>query len=153
MHPSDRSYACWQKGFHLFVLTVVAAATIGCTSRKRDRYLIPDGYAGWLCISYGVGGAPELPWDGGFRLVVFPPSGVVVTSSAGLPGEGYTDQYHYYAETTRRTLDVSKELGGGYTEASTDRPEQFTLKFWVSRDAKADYPAYVKEHTQQCGPF
>src|SRR2546426_4407243 len=32
----------------------------------------------------------------------------------------------YYAETTRRTLDVSKELGGGYTEASTDRPEQFT---------------------------
>src|SRR2546426_5237374 len=62
---------------------VIAVASLGC-SRPRDRYLIPDGYAGWLCISYGVSGAPGLPMEDDFRLVVFPPSGIVETSSPGL---------------------------------------------------------------------
>jgi len=131
---------------------VISLATFGCT-RPRDRYLIPEGYAGWLCIAYGVRGAADLPAEDDFRLAVFPPSGVVETSSPGLPGEGYRDQYFYYGGSQRRALAVSKELGGGFTEASVQRPEQFTSKFWVSRDAKVDFPVYVAGKPVECGPF
>ena len=129
---------------------VIAVASLGC-SRPRDRYLIPDGYAGWLCISYGVSGAPGFPLEDDFRLVVFPPSGIVETSSPGLPGESYRTQYFYYQDGRRRVLE-SKELGGGFSEKGIHQRE-FTSKFWVSRDAKAAFPPHVVGKPAECGPF
>jgi len=131
---------------------LIIIQVLGCTS-PRNRYLVPDGYAGWLCISYDISSAHHLPVEDGFRLVVFPPSGVVETSSPGLPGEEYRDQYFYYKGNKRRVLDVSTELGGGFTEARVQRPEHFTAKFWVSRNTRADFTVYVDDKPYECGPF
>jgi hypothetical protein len=136
----------------LLVPALAAAMSLACSRERRERFLIPDGYAGWLCVTYGRTEAAPLPTEEGFRLVVFPPSGVVLTSSPARPGEGYTDEFVYYGDGRRRQLNVGKEMGGGYTE-EVQGTEGFTFKFWVSRDAKADYEGYVKGHDQHCGPF
>ena len=133
--------------------TVVLGFTAACTRERRDRYLIPEGYAGWLCVSYGVPGAPPLPMEEGFRLVVFPPDGLVSTSSPALIGEGYMNEYLYYVGDHRRSMNVGKEMGGGYTEEGPDRSKGFAVKFWVSRDAKADSEKYVSGRDPRCGPF
>ena len=136
----------------LLVPALAAVMTVACSRERRERFLIPDGYAGWLCVSYGLTAATPLPIEDGFRLVVFPPSGVVLTSSPARPGEGYSDEFLYYSNGQRRRLDVRTEMGGGYTEEVHGK-EGFTFKFWVSRDAKADYENYVRGHDQHCGPF
>lgn len=135
-----------------FVALLVAISFIGC-SRPRERYLIPNGYAGWLCVSYEVRSAPELPVEGGYRLVTFPASGVVETSTPPLPGHEYRDQYFYYDGKIRRAVDLSKELGGGFTHQDSKNPGRVTFQFWISPDASADYRAYVENRRSECGPF
>jgi hypothetical protein len=95
---------------------------------KRHRYLIPEGYAGWLCVSYKVAGAADLATEDGFRIVRFPSTGVVETSFEGLPGT-YKDEFYYYSTTERRTLNVGREMGGGYTVAKAEMPDRYTFKF------------------------
>jgi len=125
--------------------------------KKRDRYLIPDGYAGWLCVVHGVSNGFPLPIEDGYRIVKFPSTGVVETSSEGMPGEGFKDQYYYYSKSGQlRPLDVGKEMGGGYTTTYTERPQLFEVHFWISRDARADYHKFVESvpfSLQKCGPF
>lgn len=134
-------------------LLMMAAILAACSREKRERFVIPDGYAGWVCVSYGVDGAPELPTEDGYRLIVVPWSGVVETSSPGLPGPGYVDEFLYDSDGRRRHVDVGWELGGGYTQSSAPQPGQYTHKFWLSRNAKADQAKYVEGHFEQCGPF
>jgi hypothetical protein len=161
---AETSLRNWTKRFALFSVALGVASLVAllvCVGSflwwveygmpKRNRYLIPDGYAGWLCISYNVPGAAALPMEDGFRLVQFPPSGVIKTSSEFLPGGGYKDESFYYSGTTRRPVP-SEQRGGGYTTTEIATP-QFTNQFWISRDAKADYPIYVEGKPDTCGPF
>src|SRR6266487_1765419 len=65
-------------------------------TEKRNRYLVPRDYSGWLCVNYGVTSAPQLSIDeNGFTVVKFPTSGIVHTSSLGKPGP-LIDTYFYY---------------------------------------------------------
>lgn len=132
--------------FLLFVLFAYSATP------KRHRYMIPDGYAGWLCVSYQISGAPPLQMEDGFSIVRFPPSGVVETSSEGMPGK-YTDEFYYYSSSGRKALDVGREMGGGYTVAKAEALNQYTFKFWVSRNAQADHAVYVTDKPDNCGLF
>jgi len=125
---------------------------IGGQAPKRDRYLIPENFAGWLCVSYKVPGAAALPTEDGFRLVKFPSSGVVETSDEGLPGK-YKDEFYYFSSDGKRSHFPNGEMGGGHTEANENSPDRFTMKFWVSRDAQVDYPKYVEDKPNACGPF
>jgi hypothetical protein len=123
----------------------------GCNREKRNRFVIPEDYAGWLCVSYGVRGAQELPTEDGYRLIAFPPGGVVETSTLGIPGAGYVDEY-LSGDKGRREMDIARELGGGYTESGA-QPGKYTHKFWVSRNARADHAKYVQGQDDRCGPF
>jgi hypothetical protein len=119
---------------------------------KRNRYLIPVGFAGWLCVSYKIPGAASLPIEDGFRVIRFSATGVVETSDEGLPGK-YKDELYYYAPEGRLESLGEGEMGGGHTEAKVEIPDQYTMKFWVSRDAKADHSKYVENKPQGCGVF
>lgn len=124
---------------------------------KRNRYLIPEGYAGWLCVVYGDTSAAPLPIEDGYRVVKFPPTGVVQTSSGSMPGKGFEDQHYYYSHGDQvHPLDNGKEMGGGYTTTDIKRPQLFEEHFWISRDARADYHKYVESapfSLRKCGPF
>lgn len=139
-------------------LVVVIFAFVGVVSfldtntPKRERYLIPEGYAGWLCVTYSVTGAPPLEMEDGFNLVKFSTSGIVETSTTGKPGK-YKDEYWFYTGNTRRALNAEKELGGGYTVAQVDAKGRYTAMFWVSSNAKEDQRPYSSNKENKCGPF
>jgi hypothetical protein len=124
---------------------------IGANAPKRDRYLIPEAYAGWLCVTYSVPGAPPLEIKDGYRLVQFSPSGVVETSTEGMSGK-YRDEFWFYGGNTLRPMNIEKEMGGGYTVAKSEAPDSFTFMFWVSPNAKEQQPVYSPEKPNRCGP-
>lgn len=132
---------------------LVSCAPSACERAKRERYLIPDGYSGWLCITYGVPEAQPLPMEDGFRLVKFEQSCTIVTSSAQMPGHDYYDEFYFYSGNTRRLLR-NNELGGGYTVSQEkSKTPSITYKFWVSKNVSEDYQLYVKGKDSSCGPF
>lgn len=124
---------------------------VSANTPKRERYLIPEGYFGWLCVTYSVPGAPPLEIEDGYRLVKFSLSGVVETSTEGMPGK-YKDEFLFYAGNTRRKMNIEKEMGGGYTVAKSEAPDRYTFMFWVSPNAKEQQPPYSPDKPNRCGP-
>ena len=121
---------------------------------KRNRYFIPESYAGWLCIRYAVPNAPALPIEDGFRVVRFNSTGVVETSDEGMPGK-LRDEYFVYSPQGMRSLNVELEMGGGFTvsDPQDSNPGRYTFYYWVSRNAKVDQPPYSPEaFPPKCGP-
>lgn len=119
---------------------------------KRNRYLIPEGYAGWLCVTFEASGASALPIEDGFFMVRFPADGRVVTSTA-VEGGKMRDEFFYYTPAQRIPFDAGRSLGGGYTVSGGSNPQGVTYKFWVSADARADYGRFVADKPDTCGPF
>ena len=124
---------------------------VSANTPKRERYLIPEGYFGWLCVSYSVSGTPPLEMEDGYRLVKFSSSGVVETSTDGMPGK-YKDEFWFYGGNTLRKMNIEKEMGGGYTVAKSEAPDHFTYMFWVSPNAKEQQPPYSADKPNRCGP-
>jgi hypothetical protein len=62
--------------------------------RSPSRFLIPDGFHGWIRITYGVPGAPPLGREGKYRVVKLRPDGTAETSS-DLPGGWGHDEFFY----------------------------------------------------------
>lgn len=118
---------------------------------KRERYLIPEGYFGWLCVAYSVSGARPLQIEDGYRLVKFSASGVIETSTEGMPGK-YKDEFWFYGGNKLRQMNIEKEMGGGFTVAKSEAPDRYTFMFWVSPNAKHEQPSYSPEKPNRCGP-
>ena len=117
---------------------------------KRNRYVIPENYRGWLCVAYAVPGAAPLPKEEGFSLVTFDATGVVQTSDLGSPGE-FKDEFWWRASDERKRLNLEAELGGGFTMADIRAPDRHTFMFWVSKNAKAEQPPYSPDAPITCG--
>jgi len=139
----------------LIGLCVVATVVVGlgyawlieADMPKRDRYLIPENYSGWLCVKYSVPGAPALEMEDGYRLVKLPAQGVVETSTEGMPGK-FKDEFWRYSGATRRQMN-EKELGGGHTIARSEDPARYTFMFWVSPDVTVQQPP---DKPSKCDP-
>lgn len=99
---------------YLLVLLLGSASLAdGCeTKRRPNRYLIPDGYVGWVRVYFNVEGEPALPIEDGHYLFRIPASGVLKTSSAPEFGVG-PDEYFYYSDDVRRPLKTSFYGEGG----------------------------------------
>lgn len=81
----------------------------GCHSHsKREVWLIPDGFVGWLRLDYSVPGAPPLPTESGRYIVRMPRSGQMRTSTANNPS---IDQNEYYSDDAngRHPLRFSRQ--------------------------------------------
>jgi hypothetical protein len=135
----------------LCVLSLMALAWVVTThTPKEHRFLIPEGYAGWLCIYYGVSNASALPREDGFSVVRFDETGVVETSEVGLGGDT-VDEHWFYKGLSRRRLDIEKEMGGGFTEGNRTEPGRYMFTFWVSPNARVDQPPWTPNTPHRCG--
>jgi Family of unknown function (DUF6843)/Carboxypeptidase regulatory-like domain len=61
-----------------------------------SKFLVPQGYVGWLLLDYGVKEAKPAPSENGYKVFKFPVSGALSTSSPG-PERGADDEYFYYS--------------------------------------------------------
>jgi len=80
--------------------------------RHSSRFLIPEGYVGWVRVEFQIKDAPLLPVEGGECLFKFPPSGLLRTSSSEEYGWA-KDHYFYYSEKGARILPDTPPGGGG----------------------------------------
>lgn len=122
---------------------------------KGYRYYLPEGYSGWICVSYQVAGAPPLPLEEGFLAHTIPPGGVLRTSSAPRFSPKIDAYFYYNASGTRKADEL--RIGGGYSEQKKGG-QVITNYFWVSSgDLAADYERFVKGRdtgqTPPCGPW
>lgn len=114
----------------LVLLTAVAVSLgLGTRTAPRpsSRFLIPEGYSGWIRIEFDVKDAPLLPVDRGEYVLRIPPSGILRTSS---PEQyGWANDHYYYssAQSTRPISDsgpaqlIWGKLNGEATTASGHR--------------------------------
>ena len=96
------------------LLSLAAWLAIGArhSIRHSSRFLIPEGYVGWVRVEFQVNGAPPLPVEGGEYLIKLPPSGLLSTSSSEEYGWA-KDHYLYYSEKGTRILPDTAPGGGG----------------------------------------
>lgn len=62
-------------GAFLIIATQVVISSNGQTRTLPYRFLIPEGYVGWIRVDFDVSGAPRLPIEDGFYIFEFPESG------------------------------------------------------------------------------
>jgi hypothetical protein len=96
---------CLVTGLWWFSLSTEAAISMGAApiARHPTRYLIPEGYVGWVKINRGEKAAP-LQLSNGKYICRIPASGVLDTSS-NFEGGWAKDEYLYYSSS-----DVLREL-------------------------------------------
>ena len=97
----------------LFIFHTSGFST-GCVTQQRQpvRYLIPEGYVGWVRIEFRVKEALALPVEDGYYICKFPPNGHVQTSSDIEYGVA-KDEYYYYSNSNLRPLAITGWDGGG----------------------------------------
>src|ERR1035438_4511752 len=67
-----------RRGLLLAGLVLLSACRSGS---RREVWMIPEGYVGWLRLDYGVEGALPLPIEKGYYVVRFTRTGRLQTSS------------------------------------------------------------------------
>ncbi len=78
-----------------------------------SRFLIPEGYVGWLRVEYDVECFPPIPVGDGVRILRFARANVLETSSP-MPEDAAERQYFYYAEDgSERDLAADYRNGNG----------------------------------------
>lgn len=76
------------------------------STQRSLRFLIPEGYTGWVRVEFEAQGAPPLPMEGGHYVLKIPPDGVFRTSSAEQYGWA-KDHYYYYSAQGERVIPAS----------------------------------------------
>lgn len=88
-----------------FVIGLSAWLTFGVHKSRRpsSRFLIPDGYVGWVRVEFEVPGAPSAPAENGQYVFRIPPDGMLRTSSPERYGWG-KDEYYYVSGSSLHKL-------------------------------------------------
>ena len=76
------------------------------STQRSLRFLIPEGYSGWVRVEFEIPGALPLPQDGGQTVVKIPSSGSLKTSSPEQYGWA-KDSYAFYSSNSVQPLPDS----------------------------------------------
>ena len=68
----------------------------------KYRFLIPEGYVGWIRVDFDVSGAPPLPEEGGVYVFRFSETGRLQTSSSDVIDD--RNEFFYYSPEGRYRL-------------------------------------------------
>ena len=115
--------------FSAFCFTVACQET-----RHPDRFLIPEGYVGWVTVIYNVKGAPVLRQEGNYRLYEIPPDGRLVTSSFIEWGSALDQFYYYNVRNERHQIEQERLIQAPYhtpDDDSTGKLINVQLGFFV----------------------
>lgn len=147
-----------------FRIVVAIVAMVACanvlaadpmSTRPAVKYVIPDGYVGWLRIDYAVSESRAfqfglkrvlpLPVENGAVVAEFPASGHLVTSSRMEDGWA-KDEYFYSANGVRKALSQAHDTGMVWNKANGSNYTFFFI------GTSADYQKYGYRHDPQPRP-
>ncbi|CAM3845938.1 hypothetical protein DEFR109230_14565 [Deinococcus frigens] len=86
---------------------LAALLVTGCTAglqRTPDLFLIPQGYAGWILVEYGVEGVPSLELRNGYRVLPIPVGGILKTSSE--QQQGWARDVYKFVDARGKLTDL-----------------------------------------------
>jgi hypothetical protein len=89
-------------------------------SKRASKFLVPEGYVGWLLLEFNVKNAPVVPVESDMDVYTFPGFGRLKTSSSG-PVDGAPHGYFYYSQdgsVSAVPLDYRKGRGMVWGEYS-----------------------------------
>lgn len=100
-------------GLFVVIISTFGLLTSG-VAQNRDsslpyRFLIPEGYVGWVRVDFDVASAPPLPIEEGYRIFKFTESGRLQTSSSDIV-ESRRNQFFYYSGRGTHLLKVGGPL-------------------------------------------
>ncbi|HKB97329.1 MAG TPA: hypothetical protein VKD23_00950 [Terriglobales bacterium] len=129
-------------GLPVFIAVVVfgpAAFDLIFHRRPPERFLIPDGYSGWVRVDFRQKGAPPLPVEDGRLLLKLNERGTLQTSSDPLAGHG-KDDFFYYSLARRTPLSNAGVCKSGMVwqiETMVDEPTSTPFeRFFVGTEAQ-----------------
>jgi hypothetical protein len=135
-------YALGLIALSLILLLALTSATCQKPARRANRYLIPDGYVGWVRVDYKIKNAPALPIEEGYYLIKFSPTGRVQTSTD--MEEGYAlDQYYYYRGDDKHLLNQDEMIRNLFTGRKGQ--EQLHEYFFVGTEKELKESGLVKD--------
>jgi hypothetical protein len=137
-------------------LWFVAAISMGGSpiARHPTKFLIPQGYVGWVKIEHGEN-APPLEMSNGVYICRIPANGILQTSSSLEDGWAKEEYFYYSEHGSLRALPETNWGGGGmiwggHTEFQLGgngiRPKRFSENFYVGREDQ--YHKNVSEQTE-----
>jgi hypothetical protein len=131
-------------GFLWFGLVMGAAISMSAPiTRHPTRFLIPDGYVGWVEVKYGDSNAFPFPMDQGTLICRIPDSGLLATSS--LFEQGWAkDEYFYYSKngSVRALKETGWGLGGMIWGGSNSTSEQY---FYIGTEERYRHAVTINE--------
>ncbi|MDX6499505.1 MAG: hypothetical protein QOG23_2765 [Blastocatellia bacterium] len=94
----------------LFIILQMASLSIPSQTGRAHKYrfLIPEGYVGWIRVDFDVVAAPPLPMEGGFYIFKFPDSGRLRTSSSDVLDR--RNEFFYYSNDGKYPLSDAGPL-------------------------------------------
>lgn len=122
----------------LLIILQMASLSVPSQTRKafKYRFLIPEGYVGWIRVDFDVVGAPALPVEDGFYIFKFPESGRLQTSSADVLDR--RNEFFYYSNDGKYPLSdagpleqrlVQEEMSGPGTGHIAPVPNHYRYFF------------------------
>ena len=138
----------------LLAYNVVACASDGKTQEAESRclpmyrFLIPEGYVGWIRVDFNVKAAQPLPAEGDHVVLIIPESGYLRTPARYLCG---WPQDYYYAGNSRAQLDVREMIRwNGF--ASGDEPtSEKEIAEYIFIGTEAEFDRYGKANRDPQG--
>lgn len=92
------------------VISVWFAFGVKTVRRPSSRFLIPDGYVGWVRVEFQTPGFPPVPAEQGHHIFRIPSEGMLRTSSPERYGWG-KDEYFYVVNGGLRKLPTDVASG------------------------------------------
>lgn len=133
------------KHFFLIAFLSLAFSLQECErARRPSRYLIPEGYVGWVNVHFEVREAPALPIEEGRYLFKVLPSGQLSTSTRLEGGTASDDYYYVSTQGLRRKLESSGWGEGGMIWAQSN--SEVNLRFFVGTEGQ------LQDHGFQMNP-
>lgn len=87
----------------------------GMDATPPESHVVPEGFQGWAVLHFGVEGAPALSLDGETRVVEYPTSGRLETSTPSADDQGFAHR-EYFRRTNNGLVPLSRlgEIWGEY---------------------------------------
>jgi len=122
-------------------------------SLRQSKFLVPEGYIGWVLLDYEVKDAEPVSTENGLEVFRFPANGILETSSTG-PQRGAEDTYLYYTKNgSVREITTDYRSGKGMIWGQHEGTRNGTLsQFGFFVGTEQQYKKYQMRETRP-GPI
>ena len=114
----------------------VPTQTVESRCLPMYRFLIPEGYVGWIRVDFNIKDAPPLPAEGDYLVFKIPPSGYLRTPAKYMCG--WPQDYYYYSLDSRRQLNTQQMIrwNGFASGAEPDVNKEITDYIFIGTEVE-----------------